>query len=191
MRIAAAVFVAVLGTVAKAQPRPDSCQAEIPRSLAYALSAAFPGYRTPLETDNTPQDIKSDRAHGGTGCLGVRTADFTGDDKKDYLIGLTAVKGSAGLTVIALPRKGGWNFQRIRSWAEDARYLQYVEVAQPGRYERTATATAPLGPGEKRSIDCPHPGALVGTIEATAIVYCYQGGQWVHVWVSKPSDPAR
>jgi hypothetical protein len=184
MRIAAAVFVVALDTCANAQPRPDSCQALIPRSLARPLTAAFPGYRTPLETDNAPDDIEYSKAHGGTGCLGVATADFTGEGKTDYVIGLTALKGSSGLAIIALPKKGGWSFQRIRSWTEDARYLQYVDVAQPGRYERTQTNSAPLGPGEKRSLECPHWGARVGTVEATGIVYCYESGQWFHVWVS-------
>jgi hypothetical protein len=99
------------------------------------------------------------------------------------------MKGSSGLAIIALPKKGGWSFQRIRSWTEDARYLQYVDVAQPGRYERTQTNSAPLGPGEKRSLECLHWGARVGTVEATGVVYCYESGQWFHVWVSTPSHP--
>jgi hypothetical protein len=184
MRIAAAVLLFLLGAHANGQPRPDSCQAQIPRSLADTLTAAFPGYRTPLETDNAPEDIQYNQAHGGTGCLGVGTGDFTGEGKKDYLIGLSALKGSAGLAVVALPRKGGWQFQRIRSWAEEARYRQYVEVVESGRYERTQGATARLGPGEKQWMDCSHSGAMVGTVEATAIVYCYEGGRWLHVWVS-------
>jgi hypothetical protein len=182
--IAAAVPLIILSAHANPQPRPDSCQAQIPRSLANALTAAFPGYRTPLETDNAPEDIKYNRAHGGTGCLGVGIADFTGEGKRDYLIGLSALKGSAGLAVVALPHKGGWHFQRIRSWAEDARYRQYVDVVEPGRYERTKAATAPLGSGEKQSLDCPYHGALIGTLEATRIVYCYEEGRWFHVWVS-------
>jgi hypothetical protein len=185
VRIAAAVFWILLSGHANAQPRPDSCQAQIPRSLARALAAAFPGYRTPLETDNAPEDIKYNQAHGGTGCLGVGFADFTGEGKKDYLIGLSALKGSAGLTVVALPRKGGWTFQRIRSGAEDVRYRQYVDVVKPARYDRTEAVTAPLGPGEEQSMDCPHWGALVGTLKATGIVYCYKERRWLHVWVSK------
>ena len=43
------------------------------------------------------------------------------------LVGVTirfdAVKGSGGLVAIALPKKGGWNLQRIQSGAERARYL--------------------------------------------------------------------
>ena len=184
-RIAAAVFFVFLNACANAQPQSDSCQAQIPRSLADALTAAFPGYRTPLETDNAPEDIKYNLAHGGTGCLGVGIADFTGEGKKDYLIGLTALKGSSGLAVVALPKKGGWVFQTLHSGAEDARYRQYVDVAAPGRYDRTRAEAAPLGPGEKKSMDCPNSGALVGTLETTGIVYCYSGGRWFHVRVSR------
>lgn len=181
---ATAIMAAVIATCANAQLRGDTCQAQIPRSLANALAAAFPGYRTPLEYDNAPEDIQYNLAHAGSRCLGVAVADFTGDGKQDYLIGLTAVKGSKGLAVIALPRKGGWNFQRIKSWTEDARYQQYVDVVKPGRYDRAKARTAALGPGERRSMDCPNWGALVGTVQATGLVYCHDHGQWSHVWIS-------
>jgi len=138
-----------------------------------------------LEYDNAPEDIKYSQSHGGNGCLGVATADFTGEGKKDYLIGLTARKGSKGLAVIAMPRKGGWNFRRISSWTEDARYRQYVDVVKPGRHDRAKAMTAPLAPGEKQSMECTNWGALVGAVEATGIVYCYDQGRWSHVWVSQ------
>jgi hypothetical protein len=184
IRIATGAVFAVVSMAADAQPRGDVCQALIPRSLSKALAAAFPGYRTPIEFDNAPEDMKYNQSHGGTGCLGVATADFTGDGKKDYLIGLTSVKGVGGLAVIALPRKGGWNFQKITTWAEDARYRQYVEVVKPGRYQRAKGLSAPLAPGEKQAMDCANWGALVGAIQQTGIVYCYDHGRWSHVWVS-------
>ncbi len=182
IRIATAVLLGLGCTWAGAQPRGDACQARIPRSLANALAAAFPGYRTPLEYDNAPEDIKQRPA--SEGCLGVATADFTGEGKTDYVIGLTAVKGSKGLAVIALPRRGGWNFQRIRSGAEDARYLQYVDAAKPGRYERPRTVTAPFGPGEQPAIDCPNWAAVAGSVESSGLLYCYDHGRWTHVRVS-------
>jgi hypothetical protein len=186
-----AVFCAALWAAfcscVSAQPRGDSCQAQIPRTLSNALAAAFPGYRTPLEYDNAPEDIKAHQSHGGNGCLGVATADFTGEGKKDYVIGLSAKKGSKGLAVIALPKKGGrWNLQRITSGTEDARFRQYVDVVTPRRHDRAKALTTPLGPGEKRSIECANWGALVGSVEeATAIVYCYDHGQWSHVRVPR------
>jgi hypothetical protein len=183
-RFVAAILLIASCLCANAQPRGDACQAQIPRTLSNALAAAFPGYRTPLEYDNAPEDIQYSQSHGGNGCLGVATADFTGEGKKDYLIGLTAMKGSKGIAVIAMPRKGGWNFQRIASGTEDARFRLYVDVVEPGRHDRAKSVTAPLGPGEKQSMECANWGAMVGTVEATGIVYCYDHGRWSHVWVS-------
>jgi hypothetical protein len=183
-RFGAVIFLAASWACASAQPHGDACQAQIPRTLSNALAAAFPGYRTPLEYDNAPEDIEYSRSHGGNGCLGVATADFTGEGKKDYLIGLTSVKGSKGLAVVAMPRRGGWNFQRIASGTEDARYRLYVDAVKPGRHDRAGSVTGALGPGEKQSMDCANWGALVGTVEATGIVYCYDHGRWSHVWVS-------
>jgi hypothetical protein len=179
-RIAVAALL-LAGATASAQPRPDTCQAQIPGSLANALRSAFPGYRTPLETDNAPDDIEYSRRHGGNGCLGVAIADLTGEGKKDYVVGLSAVKGSAGLAVVALPRTGGWRFQRIQSPVENARYLQYVDVAEPGRYDRKGGISTPLQAGESQSIDCPHWVARVGAVGATGVVYCYQQGRWSYV----------
>src|SRR5690349_21051116 len=102
MRIGTGIALAVLSISANAQPRGDACQAQIPRSLSRALAAAFPGYRTPLEYDNAPEDMRANLSQGGTGCLGVAIGDFTGDNKKEYLIGLTSVKGVKGMVVIAL-----------------------------------------------------------------------------------------
>jgi hypothetical protein len=183
LRIAATASLLFLAGHAMAQEHSDACQAQIPRSLADALAVTFPGYRAPLEYDNAPDDIGKNRFQGGTGCLGVGIADFTGEGKKQYVIGLTALKGSGGLAVIALPRKGGWRFQKIRSGAEEARFRQYVEVVEPGQHERPKTLTSPLGTDEKSSLDCPNAGAQVGILEQTAIVYCYLGGRWLHVRV--------
>ncbi|HEY4037397.1 MAG TPA: hypothetical protein VGM15_01130 [Burkholderiaceae bacterium] len=184
MRIGTGIVFALLSLSAGAQLRGDACQAQIPRSLSRALAGAFHGYRAPLEYDNAPEDMKADLSQGGTGCLGVAIADFTGDGKKDYLIGLTSVKGVKGMVVIALPKKGGWNFETITSWAEDARYRQYVRAVKPGRYKRAKDLTAPLAPGEKQSMDCSNSGALVGAVQQTGIVYCYDHGRWSHVWVT-------
>ena len=166
------------------QAHADACEPLIPRSLADALARAFPGYRTPFEYDNAPEDIRDDRSRGGTGCLGVGTADFTGDGKKDYVIGLTSFKGNAGLAVVALPEKGGWRFERLQGWGEHARSSGYVTVVRPGRYEATPSSARRLQPGARQSVDCPHWGARIGTVEASGTVYCYLNGRWLHVPVS-------
>jgi hypothetical protein len=185
MQAAAAFLLIVVGTCAQAAQRADSCQAQIPKTLATAVAAAFAGYRTPLETDNLPEDIEYNRAHGGTGCLGVAVADFNGDHAKDYLLGLTAVEGDSGLAVIALSSKSGWRFHKIRSWVEDVRNRQYVAAVKPGKHDRTeALDGPPLDTGERVSMRCPRWGALVGATESTGVVYCYMDGQWPHVVVS-------
>jgi len=184
MRIASAVPLVLACACAQAQPHPDSCQQQIPRSLADAADAAFPGYRTPLETDNAPDDIRNSLAHGGSACLGVAAGDFNGDGKKQYLLGLTARKGSAGLAVIALPHRGGWHFQKIPSGSEAARFQQYVRIGEPGKYSRSGSAAAPSRPGERAQLECRHAVALVGTIDAAGMAYCFEQGQWLHVLVS-------
>jgi hypothetical protein len=185
MRTMAAVASLLACACAGAQPHPDSCQEQIPRTLANAAAAAFPGYRTPLETDNAPDDIQTSQAHGGSACLGVAVGDFTGDGKKQYLLGLTAQTGSAGLAVIALPHRGGWHFQRIRSGSEAARVQQYVRVGEPGKYARAALTKGPPGPAEGPGLDCPHSVALVGAIDAAGLAYCFEQGQWLHVTVAR------
>jgi len=186
IRITVPALLFLCAGYASAQGHADSCQAQIPRSLADALAKTFVGYRAPLEYDNPPDDIAKNRSDGGTGCLGVGIADFTGEGKKQYVLGLTALKGSGGLAVIALPRKGGWRFQKIRSGAEDARFRQYVDAVEPGRYERSKSASATMGTDEKPLLDCPNSGARVGTLGGSSLVYCYVDGRWLHVRISRP-----
>lgn len=171
MRVAGGVLFFALAVGAAPQARADACEGQIPRTLADALSRAFPGYRAPLEYDNAPEDIDRHKSRGGSGCLGVDTADLTGDGKKDYVVGMTSLKGNAGLAVVALPHKGGWSFVRLQHWAEHTRATQYVAVVPPGTYG---------------SIDCPNWAARVGTVEGSATVYCYMRarGQWLRVQVS-------
>ena len=169
VRVATAVLFVVLVAGGVGQARADACEPLIPRTLANALAGSFPGYRVPLEYDNAPEDIDYSKSHGGTGCLGVATGDFTGDGKKDYVVGLTSVKGNAGLAVIALPQKGGWSFVRLQNWAERTRSSNYVSVVQPG---------------EHGSVACLHSGVRIGTFEAAATVYCYRDGRWMHAAVA-------
>ena len=86
----------------------DSCKVQIRSSLAVALGKGFPKFRAPLAADNLAKDIELDLKEGRKGCLGVATADFDGDGVKDYLLGLTALKGSGALVVVALARGKNW-----------------------------------------------------------------------------------
>jgi len=160
----------------------DSCEEQVPRSLANALERAFPGFREPLEYDNAAEDIAASESRGGLRCLGVATGDFTGEGKKDYVIGMTAVKGGGGLAVIVLPRKGGWSFRKIQTWAEHRRVSQYVDVVPPGKYARDDTRR--LAKDERASLTCANSGVKIGTVGAGGSVYCLVDGQWLHVPVA-------
>lgn len=181
LRLAALLTLALAAACADAQARADACQALVPRSLSDALARAYPGYRTPLETDNAPQDIDHDRARGGSGCLGVALGDFTGAGKKEYLVGLSAVKGRSGLAVLALPRAGGWHFEKLRSGVESARFRQRVAALEPGPYS-AAASDAQAAAGELRRIDCPNQAAFAGAVDASGSVYCRSGGRWQHLF---------
>jgi hypothetical protein len=156
MRTAAIFLLVVIGAGAQGAQCADSCQAQIPKALSVAVATTFPGYRTPLETDNLPEDVQYNRTHGGNGCLGVAVADFNGDGHKDFLIGLTAMNGVSGLGVVALTSENGWRFQNIQTWTEDARVRQYVEAGKPGKCERTEALEGLPGAGERNPLRCPH-----------------------------------
>ena len=178
------VITLLLGTsCAYAASQTDSCSAQIPPQLAAKISSAFPGYRTPLERDNLPEDIEYDRKAGGTGCLGVATADFDGDGIKDFLLALTPLKGVTPIAVVALTRTDNWSFFTIRSWVEN-RVRLYTRAVPPGHYERSEALDGPVAEGERESLQCSHSGAEVGATESTGIVYCYVNGTWLYVWVS-------
>lgn len=144
----------------------DACQEQIPQALTSALARTYPGYRTPLEYDNAPEDIARQRARGATGCLGVGAGAFTGDGKKDYVVGLTARKGGAGLAVLAFPKKGGWQFKMLQVWPDGARAASFVEAVAPGQY------------GQAPALDCPNGGAHVGALGGAATLFCYFDGRW-------------
>ena len=184
MRAGLIVFAFLLGTFSEIVFGVDSCQSQIPKSLEVAVRVNFSGYRTPFETDNSPADVQFNKSNNGTGCLGVAVADFDGDKKTDYLLGLTAIKGKNGLAVIALSKASGWRFYKIRSWAEDARERQYVEIVKPGIYKRTESLDVALERGERNAMRCLSYGALVGSVESTGVVYCKAKDKWFHVWVS-------
>ena len=161
----------------------DACRAQLPASLVSVLNRDFGTARLPLVSDNLAEDIKFNKSRGGSGCLGVAIGDFDGNGEKDFAVGLTPAKGGAPIVVVALANQGGWRLQPIKSWV-DHRNRLYVDVAPPGRANRTPAAEGPLKPGERKSMRCAHEGVVVGATESTAIVYCLLNGKWFYVWVS-------
>jgi hypothetical protein len=161
----------------------DSCESQISSSLTVALTKAFPKFRAPFVSDNSPEDVESDIKEGRNGCLGVAIADFDGDGTDDTLLGLTALKGSGGLIVVALTRDKHWKLKALREWSGRRAGL-YVAVGKPGMYRRTESAAGPLEPGEVDLLTCLHATAVFGAIEASSIAYCYNNQRWQHTWIS-------
>lgn len=176
--------LALLASASGSALAADTCLAQVPQSLAKAVDRQFPEFRLPRVADNLAEDVAYDRQQGGTGWLGVAAADLDGNRPKDFVLGLTARKGTTGLAVIALATRRGWRFHAIFSGTEDVRARQYVAVTKPGTYtwskalQRTGSGA---GPG---SMTCRHSGAMVGATESTAFVYCLVRGRWTFVQTS-------
>lgn len=60
--------ITVLLILAQAAAAGDSCEVQIPASLRVTLGKAFPSFRAPLATDNSPEDIEWDLKEGRKGC---------------------------------------------------------------------------------------------------------------------------
>ena len=166
-----------------AEPPVDACRAGIPSSVGRALTRRFPAYRLPLVTDNVDEDVRFNRAHGGNGCLSVASADFDGDGRKEFAVGLTPRQGDVPLVVVALARKDTWLFSTLKSWA-GYRMRLYVAAVPPGFHTRSEGLDVPLQPNERQSLRCRYAAVEVGATESTGIVYCYTNSGWLHVWVS-------
>jgi hypothetical protein len=180
MKTIVAVLLILVSVSAAAR---DSCEAQVPSSLGTALRKAFPKFRPPLVTDNLPEDIQWNAKHGGKGCLGVALADFDGDGKQDVLLGLTALRGDGGLIVVALAREQTWEFHTLSKWSK-YRIRLYVSAEKAGTYTRSQALEGPLETGEVDPMRCSHSVAVYGLTESSGVAFCYNGGQWQHVWIS-------
>lgn len=147
------------------------------------MTQRFPDYRLPLLTDSLDEDIDFRRKSGGNGCLLVASADFDGDGRKDFAVGLTPKSGNVPLVAVALAEKNAWLVSTVKTWVDGPMRL-YVATAPPRVYKRTPALDGPLEPNERQSLRCSHTGLVVGATESTAIVYCFASKRWFYVWVS-------
>jgi hypothetical protein len=170
------IFIAISANAA------DSCEKQIPTSLASLIEKRFKNHRTPLATDNPADYVAWSLREGGSGCLGVTSADFDGDGKKDFLIALTPKTQGDSLVVAALARGATWGVKTIATWV-DSRERLYVATSKPGRY-RLTEALDGAGPEDTDPLVCRHESAEVGAIESWAVTYCLVGRRWKHVQTS-------
>jgi len=166
---------------AEADRAADTCRAKIPSPLARVLTHRFPAYRLPLVTDNLNEDVRSNLAQGGDGCLLVATGDFDGDRRQDLAIGLPPKDGNVPIVAVAFARTSTWAVTTVKSWVNVPMRL-YVAAVPPGVHNRTGSADSPLQPSERETLRCDHPGVIVGATESTGFVYCYTNKRWLYVW---------
>ena len=142
-------------------------------------------FRTPEVPDNLGPDVEADLRQGGNGCLGVAVADFNGDGIDDVLVRLTALVGQGAMIVVALAHpRANWLIEGL-SGHGDGRSQLYVKAGPPGVYRRAGSLDGRFREHEVDSFDCPHAVAIVGTIESSAVAYCYvERRHWDHVWMS-------
>ena len=181
MRTACALLVACCTPFAAHAS--DACEALVPAALGAQLKEAFVGYRLPHESDNLPEDIQYARGHGQTGCLGVAIADFDGDGKPDYVLGLSQVGGAGALVVVAIARPNRWRFHKLVAWQDDRSRL-YVSVDTAGTYDRFDGFDGPPEKGEVEHLSCPHAVVVFGATESSGVAYCFNNARWKHTWVS-------
>jgi hypothetical protein len=180
MKATCAVFLVLFAHQALAT---DACDKLISSSLKGALAKTFPDFRTPLATDNQEKDIEWYLREGKSGCLGVASGDFDGDGKNDFLLGLTALRGSGALVVVALARRTGWEFKTLGRLPEE-RFRLYVETGKAGVYRRSEALDGPLRPGEMEVMSCPSSAAIFGILESSGVAHCYVRRKWKHAWIS-------
>jgi hypothetical protein len=175
------LLLACAASTARSADAPDACRALLPGTLSAAAAQRYPDYRPPLVSDNAPQDVAFNLKQHRSGCLGVASADMDGDGVPDFVLGLTPLRGSRPLAVVAFARGQQWIFKEVDSGAS-AREQLYVDVVPPGTYSRD-DSLGPAPVGEERQLTCAWSGAIVGVARATAIVYCLARGNWRRVAV--------
>jgi hypothetical protein len=176
-------LVLAFGVAIDAQERADACLAQVAPAVARLLTQRLPTYRLAHATDSTAENVRYDKADGGTGCLFVATGDFNGDRAKDFAVALIPITGKVPVVAVALSQKGSWRIDTLKSWVDETAQL-YVSSLRPGLLKRSGAVEGHLDQNERRSLRCVTDALQVGATESTGIAYCHVNNRWLYVWVS-------
>ncbi len=168
----------------------DACRVQIPQSVSAAITASdsrWLGLELPLETDNRPEDVASDRKHGGTGCLGVAKAEFDGDGKRDIALVTITPHGEVVL-VAALARGNSWKIEIVSYTHYFGREFVVITTAPPGRYSPDPKDTKLSTPVDLRPVQVKTWGLLEGggatdpSATSSDLWYRYGDNDWARIF---------
>jgi hypothetical protein len=168
------------GVALSASPDVDHCDKQLPSDLRSRLNHAYPGYRAPRSADNLAEDISTNLTNGGTGCLGAAEGGFQGSGRKAIVVALTALRGDGYIIVVAARDGESWGILELLR-DSDGRQRLYIDPTPAARYDHVESYEPDTAKGELASLDCPHPGVVIGATEATGDVYCIARGRWQHL----------
>ncbi len=186
LKLIATVALVVAASTAPvgAQSVQDACAPLVPTPLRTAIEAQLPGYRLPVESDNLPEDIKYNREHGGSGCLGLAVGHYHGTKSRDYALLVTSRSADQTLLIVATQAGASWHIEHLRDWGEGRSRL-YVETIAKGSYKQSeALDGSATEPGELDHYASENPGVVSGATESSGVAYFFTGRRWVHVWIS-------
>ncbi len=162
----------------------DACEKLIPTSLREALRKKFPDYRIAKATDQLYDDPKWNTDYKEGQCLTVASADFDGDNKKDFALFLVHKNTKTPKLIAALSREKQWSLAELPIWNEHIQGC-YVETAKPGTYEHTMSYDyKQLHANQRERLTAINTSIVAGLVESTGVVYVYEKGQWLYVWAS-------
>jgi hypothetical protein len=162
----------------------DSCRIQLPADIVVAVAKVFPGFRAPLESDNSTDDIEMAKAANGSGCNGVAKGQFQVRGRQDFALALTSMNGESGKVVVASSVDGQWKFEVLATWPSYRSNL-FVVAGKPGKFERRIESAGPSNkPDERESMNCETDSVVFGKTESSASEYCHLDGHWISVLFS-------
>jgi len=181
--IIALISPLVFATVAQSG---DICEKSIPESLQKVIKEKFPSYRIASSDDQCTKDVKDwNKLYCNSNrCQTIASGDLDGNKQKDFVLYLVKTDSTAPALIVALRKGAKWIITELPQWNESILGC-YVEPATPGLYERTMSSELNTDdPSERDKIVAKRTSFIAGRVESTGVLYVYDNGKWLHVWIS-------